>query len=166
MREEQCVRMFVICSGKSQQCHLHWQPTSLCYAISWLISLCHKCIAVAKPVMLEKKWREKGHRVKLKKINEYLSNLPTQNRSESGGSCAFWSVRTWNVLFVEFPGVEFSFPSFLPSPSSSTHPHHHTTHFLQTSLSMARTKVCLFYILILSCLCSSSSLSLLSSLTM
>ena len=32
------------------------------------------------------------------------------------GSCAFLSVRTWNVLFVEFSGVELSFPSFLSAP--------------------------------------------------
>ena len=29
-----------------------------------------------------------------KEKKEYLSNLPSQNRSDSGGSCAFWSVRT------------------------------------------------------------------------
>ena len=66
--------------------------------------------------MFEKKWRKTGQGVNFKKRNEYLSNLPNQNRSESGGSCAFWSVRTWNVLFVEFSGVELSFPSFLSAP--------------------------------------------------
>ena len=112
--------------------------------------------------MYEKKWRKTGHGIKYKKRNEYFGNLPSQNRSDSGGSCAFSSVRTWNVLFVEFSGVELSFPSFLSAPSSSTHHHHHTTHTLQTSPSMARTKVCLFYLLTLSSFRCSFSLSSLS----
>ena len=94
-----------------------------------------KWTVVAKRIILEKKWRKTEHGVKVEKKNEYFSNLPSQNRSDSGGSCAFWSVRTWNVLFVESSGVEFSFPSFLSVPSSSTHHHLPPPHFTNLAIN-------------------------------
>ena len=71
----------------------------------------------------KKEWKKTGHRVNVKKNNEYLTNLPSQKPLRflvARAPCG--SVRIWNVLFVGFLGVELSFP-FPPSPSSSTPPH-------------------------------------------
>ena len=83
---------------------------------------------MANPTMSEKKWRKTERGIKVKKRNEYLSNLPSQNRSDSGGSCAVCERENLKRFVC---GVFRSIPPFLPAPSSSTH-HHHIS---QTSLS-------------------------------
>jgi hypothetical protein len=92
--------------------------------------------------MPEKKWRKTDDGINVKKRYEYLSNLPSQKRLDSGGSCAFWGVRTWKRLFLGVSGVGFLLPFLkltLPPHPPPNHPLANNS--LQTSYSMARTKV-------------------------